>query len=403
MFLPENLALAGDAVDASGKFGMKEVEELIEETTPFQFSATITNPGQGPPRLQQTAGSSKGSEMQTAASTRVKDPLDDVSGWFASQFPDPLELPTLELSCVCARSPGRKPKPLATPPAIAGSGLLSLGNASDHWEAGSDLLQGKAPEVQQATPVASTTEGRGDDNLPTAAAEYVTAASVPHSLDPPAAAAPPAPQTLQSNEERSRTVTAQEAAAWVGAVTVKQPPQSMFEQGIGSTACEAALQDWLKSGELLCTVINRVRPGAVGSISPAQGGGSTFDATGNISPFKMMANVTQYVTACKTLLNMPAQDLFDATDLCEGRDMRAVVRNLHSLGRIAQQLEVDGLPTLGAKLAARNERQFSEAQLAEARAAPRRFDSFPRRGAPNNASPASDVSEQPPAAMIHDV
>ena len=45
--------------------------------------------------------------------------------------------------------------------------------------------------------------------------------------------------------------------------------------------------------------------------------------------------------------------------------MPAVVRNLHSLGRVAQSMGFEG-PTLGAKLATTNRRSFSAAQTAEA-------------------------------------
>ena len=78
---------------------------------------------------------------------------------------------------------------------------------------------------------------------------------------------------------------------------------------------------------------------------------------------------------------MPASDTFHQTvDLWEGKDVRAVVRNVHSLWRTAQALGFEG-PTLGAKLATRNERNFSEAQLAEARATmPTRWASLAGRG-----------------------
>ena len=52
-------------------------------------------------------------------------------------------------------------------------------------------------------------------------------------------------------------------------------------------------------------------------------------------PFKQMENVSHYVEACSAL-GVPAQDLFQTVDLFEGKDMRAVVRNIHSLGRVAQ-------------------------------------------------------------------
>ena len=54
-------------------------------------------------------------------------------------------------------------------------------------------------------------------------------------------------------------------------------------------------------------------------------------------PFKQMENVSHYVEACSAL-GVPAQDLFQTVDLFEGKDMRAVVRNIHSLGRVCQRL-----------------------------------------------------------------
>ena len=49
-----------------------------------------------------------------------------------------------------------------------------------------------------------------------------------------------------------------------------------------------------------------------------------------------------------------------------------MVRNLHSLGRVARQRGFDG-PTLGARLASRNVRTFSQAQLDEAKAMPAKW------------------------------
>ena len=46
--------------------------------------------------------------------------------------------------------------------------------------------------------------------------------------------------------------------------------------------------------------------------------------------------------------------------------MNAVVRNLHSLGRVAQQQGFSG-PTLGARLATTNRRSFTAEQMAEVR------------------------------------
>jgi hypothetical protein len=125
-------------------------------------------------------------------------------------------------------------------------------------------------------------------------------------------------------------------------------------------------------------------------------------------PFKQMENVSHYVDACQAL-GVPAQDLFMTVDLYEGKDMRAVVRNLHSLGRVAQVARararaqtlsqspnrephlhspgraaqtIDGYagPMLGARLASANKRHFSERQMAEARAMPARWTNVGKAG-----------------------
>ena len=88
-------------------------------------------------------------------------------------------------------------------------------------------------------------------------------------------------------------------------------------------------------------------------------------------PFKQMENINSYTEACRRL-GVPDSDLFVTVDLFEGKNMPAVVRNLHSLGRVAQAKGFAG-PSLGAKLSSRNVRQFSEEQINQARAMPARW------------------------------
>ena len=80
-------------------------------------------------------------------------------------------------------------------------------------------------------------------------------------------------------------------------------------------------------------------------------------------PFKQMENINSYTDACRRL-GVPEADLFDTVDLFEGKNMNAVVRNLHSLGRVAQQQGFSG-PTLGARLATTNRRSFTAEQIAQ--------------------------------------
>eukprot|EP00964_Phaeocystis_antarctica_P056459 scaffold33295_cov63-Phaeocystis_antarctica.AAC.2 len=76
-----------------------------------------------------------------------------------------------------------------------------------------------------------------------------------------------------------------------------------------------------------------------------------------------MENIGGYLDACRKY-GVPAQDNFLTVDLFEGKNMNAVVRNLHSLGRVAQQQGFSG-PTLGARLATTNRRSFTAEQMAQ--------------------------------------
>ena len=94
------------------------------------------------------------------------------------------------------------------------------------------------------------------------------------------------------------------------------------------------LQAWLRSGVVLCQLANCLQAGLVPRVSEAD------------KPFKQMENIGGYLDACRKY-GVPAQDNFLTVDLFEGKNMLAVVCNLHSLGRVAQQRGFSG-PTLGA-------------------------------------------------------
>ena len=154
------------------------------------------------------------------------------------------------------------------------------------------------------------------------------------------------------------------AAQWVAAVTNSEAPAAVLggcSGGSGSNeAAYAALHEWLKSGERLCELVNTIRPNSVKKIARTT------------KPFQQMENIAAYLRAVASL-GVPAFDAFMTVDLWEGGGMRAVVRNLHSLGRVAQNVDGFEGPHLGAKLATKVERQFTEAQLAEARGLPSRW------------------------------
>ena len=126
---------------------------------------------------------------------------------------------------------------------------------------------------------------------------------------------------------------------------------------LGEALPEGPLQPLLRDGVRLCTLINILHPGICPA--PAQSGG----------PFKQMENISSYLKA-STVFGVPTGDSFQTITLYENQYFPAVLNNIFSLARIAQQKGFTG-PTLGPKLATETPRTFNEQQLREAATAPR--------------------------------
>ena len=54
---------------------------------------------------------------------------------------------------------------------------------------------------------------------------------------------------------------------------------------------------------------------------------------------------------------------FMTVDLFEDKNMNAVILNIHALGRVCQSIPSFDGPTLGAKMATENKREFTEEQM----------------------------------------
>ena len=124
-----------------------------------------------------------------------------------------------------------------------------------------------------------------------------------------------------------------------------------IEAVIGESLEEGTFHEVLKSGVILCKLINALKPGSVKKISSKK------------IPFMQMENVAAYLSACHDL-GIPDFESFMTVDLYEEQNMNAVVLNLHALGREAQVQQLNpGGPTLGAKMATENKREFTEEQM----------------------------------------
>ncbi|KAL1529670.1 hypothetical protein AB1Y20_000611 [Prymnesium parvum] len=114
-----------------------------------------------------------------------------------------------------------------------------------------------------------------------------------------------------------------------------------------TTLFHAGFPEGLRDGRVLCNLVNFIKPG----ILPPPSTSSTA--------FKQMENIASYLRAC-AVLGVPNHELFQTVDLFEAKNIKAVLTNIHALGRAAQTLSEYRGPVLGAKLATANSRDFSD-------------------------------------------
>ncbi|XP_064634726.1 myophilin-like [Lineus longissimus] len=108
------------------------------------------------------------------------------------------------------------------------------------------------------------------------------------------------------------------------------------------TKTDKELHEALKSGVVLCHLINVLLPGAVKKINESK------------MAFKQMENIGHFLDGCETL-GCNKVDLFQTVDLYESQNMPQVLNGILALGR------KDG--TLGPKESEQNKREFTDAQM----------------------------------------
>lgn len=104
------------------------------------------------------------------------------------------------------------------------------------------------------------------------------------------------------------TVKDAEAQEWIEALLGEKFPAS------------AAYEDILKDGQVLCRLINKIKPGSVAKVNESGG------------QFKMMENINNFQKALKAY-GVPEQDFFQTVDLFEKKDISQVTNTLFALGR----------------------------------------------------------------------
>lgn len=100
----------------------------------------------------------------------------------------------------------------------------------------------------------------------------------------------------------------------------------------------------LRSGVVLCALIEKLQPGSV----PAS---VIRNAAQNpqLPPFTQRENIAMFLAAASKF-GVPDHELFETEDLYDARDLQVVARALRSLSRLAHKKSPD-VPAIGPKLA----------------------------------------------------
>lgn len=88
-----------------------------------------------------------------------------------------------------------------------------------------------------------------------------------------------------------------------------------------------AYEDVLKDGQVLCKLINKLKPGLVAKVNESGG------------QFKLMENINNFQKALKEY-GVPDQDVFQTVDLWEKKDISQVTNTLFALGRAVSIIHI---------------------------------------------------------------
>nr|CAB3232115.1 calponin-1 [Phallusia mammillata] len=137
--------------------------------------------------------------------------------------------------------------------------------------------------------------------------------------------------------------SAKTAGEWIQQLTGLSP--------IGSSSEE--MQEWLKDGFVLCSLINAIQPDSVKNLKRQK------------MSFKQMENISKFLDAADKY-GVKRTDLFQTVDLFEGQNMPQVIITLFNLSSMSLKKGFTG-PSIGVKMANKNERELDEQKLREGR------------------------------------
>lgn len=108
-------------------------------------------------------------------------------------------------------------------------------------------------------------------------------------------------------------------------IAAKRDPQQEKEaqewiEAILGKKFNTTFEDYLRDGQVLCELINKIQPGSVNKINTSGG------------DFKMMENINKFQKAIQEY-GVPDIDVFQTVELWEKKDIGQVITTLFALGR----------------------------------------------------------------------
>uniref|UniRef100_F6V2S0 Calponin n=1 Tax=Ciona intestinalis TaxID=7719 RepID=F6V2S0_CIOIN len=116
-----------------------------------------------------------------------------------------------------------------------------------------------------------------------------------------------------------------------------------------------AVHTWLRDGNILCSVINTLKPGTIRKLKKNA-----------MRKNKEQENISFFLKAAEDF-GVQKTDLFQTVDLYEQQNMAQVLSTIYKLDSAAQKKGYSTGATIGVKIADKNIRNHDEAKLKEGR------------------------------------
>jgi len=127
----------------------------------------------------------------------------------------------------------------------------------------------------------------------------------------------------------------------------KQDQAQAWIEEVTGTKLSDGFQPSLKSGVILCNLINIIKPKSVRKINKMK------------APFMQRENIVKYLEACKAI-GLKESDCFVTQDLFEGSNIIVVMDQIFALGALSRKVEGFNGPYLGVKFSDENKRTFDQ-------------------------------------------